>query len=95
MQPVATVSSIGLAVVSLSKRIRSLSGSSDLSNEESKHSPKAKRSNNQATNTNILLEIQKSKQISEENRKKRHREKMKQRSDAIEIMNQIASSLTK
>jgi len=96
MQPVATVSSTGLAVVSSSKR--SLSESFDFNNEKSNHSPKVAKvakSNNQVTKTNILLEIQKSKQISEENREKRHQEKMKQRSEAIDITKQIAFSLTK
>lgn len=90
MQPVASVSSTGLADVASNKRIRSSLKSSDL-NEE----PTPKRANNQVTNTNILLEIQKSKQISEENREKRHQEKMKQRNEAIEILKQIASNLTK
>lgn len=33
--------------------------------------------------------------MSEENREKRHQDKIKQRGEAIEIMRQIASSLTK
>lgn len=96
MQPAATVSSTGLAVASSSKRTRSPSDSLDSSNQESINiTPKTKRSNKQAANTNILLEIQKSRQMSEENREKRHQDKIKQRGEAIEIMRQIASSLTK
>lgn len=86
IEPVATVSSTGLT----SKRIRSSSSeSSDLSNTE----PKPKRINNQVRNTNILLEMQKAKQVSEDNREKRHQKKMKQRNEAIAVMKQITSKL--
>lgn len=94
INPVATISSTGLHVTS-SKRSQSESKSIDSDCENTPKRSNNTISKNQLSNKEILLQIHESKETFEKTRERRHQEKMKQRSEAIEVMKQIVTNFKK
>ncbi|CAI6348521.1 unnamed protein product [Macrosiphum euphorbiae] len=90
MKPIATVSSTGVKNYSTNNETVSNVASETLSSE-----PPRKKLRQIPTVDKVVLAIQQNKTIDEENRERRHREKMEQKREALDLLSRLVTALEK